>query len=100
MRLDIKWVKRARLNNRECYGVTRFFKDDRRAIIYISRAANKNVAQYAMTLLHELLHVWIALLRRAGSKVDSRRDHTFIYAVEKVIVKFCKRILLKRAKAK
>jgi hypothetical protein len=77
MRIDIKLSKRTRLRNRECYGVTRFISDNR-AIIYISESANKDIGTYALTLIHELLHVWLAMLKAVGSKIDLRKDHTFI----------------------
>jgi hypothetical protein len=91
MRIDIKLSKRTRLRNRECYGVTRFISDNR-AIIYISESANKDIGTYALTLIHELLHVWLAMLKAVGSKIDLRKDHTFINSVEKAIIRLSKRL--------
>jgi len=95
MRIDIKLSNRVRKRNRECFGLTRILSGHR-AIIYISKRANTEPGQYALTLIHEFLHVWIAMLQAAGSSIDLRRDHTFIYAVERSICKLSKLLLKKK----
>lgn len=92
MRIDVRVSNRVRKNNRECYGLTRILSKDR-AIIYISKSANKNPGQYAQTLIHEFLHLWLSMLQAVGAKIDFRRDHTFIYAVEASIIKLSKKLI-------
>jgi hypothetical protein len=46
---------------------------------------NKDLAEYGSTLLHELLHVWLAILQANGAVINKRKEHPFIYAVEKNI---------------
>jgi hypothetical protein len=67
-----------------------------RAEITISRAKNLLLADYGATLLHELLHFWVTMLRRKGVRVDNRREHRFIYAAEAVIVKLARKHMPKR----
>ena len=56
--------------------------------ICISEQANRTLAEFGSTLLHELLHLWVFLMANYGYKVGLAREHKFIYAVENVVIKF------------
>ena len=43
---------------------------------------NRTLADYSLTLLHELLHLWVLCLRVRGFKVKNITEHRFINAVE------------------
>lgn len=57
------------------------------AVITISQKLNTTVAEYGSTVLHELLHLWITILRLKGFRTNNVKEHKFIYAVEAVILK-------------
>jgi hypothetical protein len=62
-----------------------------RALICVSQELNTTVAQYAATLLHELLHLWVTLLRADGFKARNGEEHRFIYDVETMAVRKMKK---------
>lgn len=66
------------------------------ALITISMKLNDTVAEYSATMLHELLHLWITLLRLKGYRTNNVREHRFIYAVEKVVLEMAKKHLKRR----
>lgn len=68
------------------------------ALITLSLKLNDTVAEYAATLLHEILHLWVMLLRLKGFRVTNIKEHKFIYAVEKVILNKAKKHLKTRRK--
>ncbi len=70
----------------ECFGNT-VFVTNRRIVIRMSRRLNKTVAQYAATLLHELLHVWIHVLGLMGFPVKNDPEERFVYAAERAVLK-------------
>jgi hypothetical protein len=82
MRIDIHTSKRVRLKNRECYGLT-CIKKNNKIDIYISETACKDMAQFATTLFHEMLHAWIEIIKSGGATIDARKSHRFIYDMEK-----------------
>lgn len=89
MRIHIKEVKKCRNG---AYG--NFLQRGRQsALITISLKENKMVAEYAATLLHELLHLWVTLLRLKGFRATNVKEHKFIYAVEKAIISKARRHL-------
>jgi hypothetical protein len=62
-----------------------------RCRILISKRKNKDLTEFADTLLHELLHFWVTLLQTYGVKESIRREHKFIdEAVPDVLLKFAK----------
>ena len=67
-------------------GLTTFEKNGD-ALIEIANDENPTIAEYSVTLLHELLHVWLEVIKHKGATIDLRKDHKFIYAVEDVIIK-------------
>lgn len=59
----------------------------RRACITLSRKENTTVNWYALTLIHELLHFWVAMIKTKGAKIDRRKEHKFINHLEKDVIK-------------
>ena len=70
------------------------FETNGDVLIEISEKKNPTIDLFSITLLHEMLHVWLELLKRNGATIDLRKDHKFIRAVEESIVKLSR--LLKR----
>lgn len=71
-------------------------KGKEKMLITVSIKRNKFLADYASTVLHELLHAWTTILRVQGVKITNLREHRFIYAVERKILAELK--LLRRIK--
>lgn len=83
MRLDVKEIKEHKDGAYGKYWNT----SRRRACITISRKANTTVNWYALTLIHELLHFWVAMITIKGAKVDRRKEHRFIQKLEVQVIK-------------
>jgi hypothetical protein len=81
--------------NGDCYGVTRYI-GPKKIVVEMSLELNKDLAEYGSTLLHELLHVWLVILKANGAVVNKRKEHKFIYKVEKKITSLVK--MLKKEK--
>ena len=67
------------------YCVRRSHRKDQYEIA-ISKSAHKTVAEYGLTLLHELLHLWVYVLNLYGYKVRLALEHKWIRSVESVVV--------------
>jgi len=67
-------------------------KNKGKMLITISIKRNKLLAEYASTLLHEMLHAWVTILRANGIKVNNIKEHRFIYAVERKVLNELKRL--------
>lgn len=89
MIIEIKLSKRVRLKNRECYGLTVFKK--KKINIYVSETC-RDITQFSLTLIHELLHVWLEVIKLNGAKIDLRKSHKFIFLMESNIIKALKTI--------
>lgn len=63
------------------------------ALITISKKLNTTVAEYGSTVLHELLHLWVTVLRLKGFRTNNVREHKFIYAVEDIVLKLARKHL-------
>lgn len=91
MKLEIKNVKECR-NGASGNFLCRGYES---SLITISLKHNDTLAKWGSTFLHELLHFWTTLMRRNGMKVTNSREHRFIYAAEravlKVMIKYMKR---------
>ena len=96
MHVEIKAVKRCRNG---AYG-NFIVRGRESALITISLAKNKTVAEYGSTVLHELLHLWVGILRRKTFRCTNNKEHRFIYAVERKIYNLAKKHLAKRRKRK
>lgn len=68
----------------------------RRALITISLKQNVLLAEYAVSLLHELLHLWVTMLRLKRYQVTNRREHRFINAVEAVVITLARKYMRKK----
>lgn len=82
MLLEVKKVKDTRnkaMGNFILYG-------RHKAQITISLKRNTLLAEYMVTLLHELLHFWTTMVRKEGFKTTDKKEHQFIYAVEEAIL--------------
>ncbi len=60
--------------------------DNNSMLIQISRAKNKERHEFFVTLLHELLHAWMLVLKANKLKMSVRKEHTWIYRVQAVIL--------------
>jgi hypothetical protein len=80
---DVKTIKG------QCYGITRYVSP-KKIKVEMSLSLNKDLAEYGSTLLHELLHVWIVILRSNGAVISKKQEHPFIYLVEKKITRLVK----------
>jgi hypothetical protein len=95
MLIDIREVKRCRNG---AYGniLPRGKGKHRYWVITINMAKNKTIADWATTLLHELLHAWVTALRLRGVKISNLSEHRFIYKVEEKILGTCRYLKSKR----
>ena len=84
MLVDIREVKRCR-NNACGNCLPRGRGKQRYWVITLSTTENKTLAEWASTLLHELLHVWVTAIRLRGFKVTGIKEHKFIYEAEEAI---------------
>lgn len=94
MRIEIREVRNCK-NGAFGNFLLRSYKS---ALITISLKLNDSVAEYGATLLHELLHLWLALLRLKGFRVANKKEHNFIYDVEKHVLKVAKKHLRRASK--
>lgn len=92
MRVHIKEVKKCRNG---AFG-NFMMRGAGNALITVSLKLNDTIAEYAATVLHELLHLWVTILRLKGFRVTNIKEHRFIYAAEKVIIEMAKKHLTKR----
>lgn len=94
MKLQIKNVKKCRNGAMGNF----LLRGHESALITISLKLNPTLSEWGSTLLHELLHLWTTLMRQNGFKVSDRREHRFIYAVERVILKVMLKYMKRRTK--
>jgi len=92
MIIEIKNVKECR---NKAFG-NFIIKGNEKVLITVSLKRNKFVSEYCSTLLHEMLHAWVTILRAQGLRVTNIKEHRFIYAVERKILNELK--YLKRRK--
>lgn len=69
----------------KCFGITKYVNRNK-VLIEISEEMNKEPAEYYSTILHELLHVWVSIMKTNGVKATKEKEHKFIYKVESQIV--------------
>lgn len=82
MIIEIKNVKECR---NKAFG-NFVIKGHEKVLITVSLKKNVTVAEYCSTLLHEMLHAWVTILRAQGVRTSNMREHRFIYAVERKIL--------------
>lgn len=66
------------------------FQTNGNVLIEISEKENPTIAEFSVTLLHELLHVWLEVIKKNGATIDLRKDHRFITSVEQSVIKLAK----------
>lgn len=94
MRVHIKEVKKCRNG---AFG-NFLLRGTKSSLITISLKLNDTLAEYAATVLHELLHLWMTVIRIKGFRVNSYKEHRFIYAVEAVVIEMARKTLKPRRK--
>ena len=89
MLIDIREVERCRNG---AYGnfLSRGTYPNKYWVITVSKAKNKTLADWATTVLHEMLHAWVIALRIRGFQVTNLKEHRFIYGVEEKIYSMMK----------
>lgn len=92
MRIELKEVKKCRNG---AYG-NFLLRGHSSALITVSQKLNDTVAEYAATVLHELLHLWITILRLKGFRTTNVTEHKFINAAEQIILVAAKKYLKRR----
>jgi hypothetical protein len=93
MILRIKEVEKCRNG---AYGNYRTQRNGQ-CVITISISKNQEAAEWAATVLHELLHFWVTLLRvKSGHAVSNFKEHRFIYAVEAAVAPLIKKWLRRK----
>lgn len=94
MKLEIKNVKACRNKASGNF----LLRGHESAMITISLKHNDTLAEWGSTLLHELLHLWTTMMRQNGLKVTDTREHRFIYAAEKQVLKVMVKYMKRRIK--
>ena len=83
MNIKIKLVKEC---SKKEYGTCEVV-DSNNILIEVSKKKNSKMNQYFVTLLHELIHAWVFIMKANGIKMSDRKEHRWIYSVEAVIIK-------------
>jgi len=60
--------------------------------IEISKIKNKTSSEFFVTLLHELLHAWLFIMKANGVKIGIKKEHKWIYSVQSIIIEALKLI--------
>ena len=93
MRIDIQMkdtlTRTIRKKKWSLAGLTTF-ETNGNVLIEISEKENPTIAEFSVTLLHELLHVWLEVIKKNGATIDLRKDHRFITSVEQSVIKLAK----------
>lgn len=55
--------------------------------IEVSEQKNTTPTQFYVTLLHELLHSWLFIMKANGVKIAEKKEHRWIYSVQAVVFK-------------
>jgi Zn-dependent peptidase ImmA (M78 family) len=92
MLIKIKFVDDCR---NKAYGTTEII-DKNTILIVISRNKNRNRSEFFVTMLHELLHAWMFVLKANGIHMSQTKEHKWIYLVQNSIVEALGKIKRKR----
>jgi Txe/YoeB family toxin of Txe-Axe toxin-antitoxin module len=87
--LNIKIKDKEYCSNKKWLGETRWISKSIAQIV-ISRKKNPNPIEFFLTLIHEMLHVWIAIMKYNGIRIP--HEHRFIYSIEDDIIKEIKKL--------
>lgn len=77
--ITIKLKSKKQCSNPKWFGETIWINKNNIDIV-ISQSKNINSGEFALTVIHELLHAWLSILIHNGFKV--KNEHKFIYLVE------------------
>lgn len=94
MLIEIKDVKRCRNG---AYG-NFVCRSQNNALITISLKLNDTVAEYSATVFHELMHLWVTILRTKGFRCTNIKEHRFINAAEEKVLEMAVKHLRPRRK--
>lgn len=94
MHIEIKEVKACRNG---AFG-NFLLRGQQSALITISLKKNNSLAEYTATIFHELMHLWVTILRSKGFRCTNIKEHKFVYAAEDHILKMAKKHLRPRRK--
>lgn len=89
MRVDLKEVKYCRNGAAGNF----LLRGPDYALITVSMKYNQLLVEYCVTVLHELLHLWVTIMRMKGFKTTDTKEHEFIYAVDRVVTRLAKKHL-------
>lgn len=92
MKVDIKLVDKCRNG---AYG-NFLARSSKYALITISRHKNRLLADYWLTLLHELLHLFFTLVRRQGFRITDKNEHKVIEMIEDTLTNECRKYCKKK----
>lgn len=96
MLVEIKEVKYCRNG---AYG-NFMLRGQNSALITVSLKLNDTVAEYSATVFHELMHLWVSILRSKGFRCTDVTEHRFINAAERFTLEMAKKHLKPRRKRK
>jgi len=88
--ITVKLKDRKFCSNKKWLGEIRWSKKDKVEIV-ISTTMNKNPVEFFLSLIHELLHLWVSVMRINGVKI--KNEHKFIYSVENGVVSTFRRVI-------
>jgi len=94
MFIEIKEVKQCR---NKAFG-NFVYRGQNNTLITISLKKNNTVAEYSATIFHELMHLWVTILRSKGFRCTNIQEHRFIYAAEERVLAMAKKHLKARRK--
>lgn len=83
---EVKWCHNKAVGNFVVTG-------QQSALITISLKKNTTIAEYTTTVFHELMHLWITILRAKGFRCSGIKEHKFVYAAEKHVLRMAKKHL-------
>lgn len=89
MNIKIKFVEQC--PNGE-YGLCEVINNNN-ILIQISRIKNREMSEFFVTLLHEILHAWMFILKANKIRMPIRKEHTWIYRVQAVILTALKDVI-------
>ena len=92
MLVEIKEVKQCR---NKAFG-NFLLRGQQSALITVSLKLNDTVAEYSATVFHELMHLWVTILRSKGFRCTNTTEHKFINAAEDYVLKMARKHLKPR----
>lgn len=95
MLVEIKDVRKCK---NKAYG-NFLIRGKQKILITIALDKNDTVAEYSATVFHELMHLWVTILRSKGFYCTDIKEHRFIYAAEDFVLQAAKKHLKARKKS-